>query len=734
MEEVSKMRPMKRQRVDMESTGGGSGSGPVTETLSDDSLEATACETISLISQHQWDVVVQRIKSCSDQVSQYSEEPSMLALACRSGAPYECIKTIVDAAPNKLRHLLDARGTPLHEAIVCEDVSRDAIEYLLKVDEELSATTTTTVAAAGEGDEKSRRAAVMQDVDGYTPLHLLIRRRFQSYVLAEEENVNNNGNSATETNDQEEKEERDMNNERDRTVNAFMEILEVLVRSCPEASIIPDWGEYEESPIVMALKANVYAPLLQQSSASSSADENAEPIAVRIERYIHEMVRCMLRTFPQAASCVFNGYRGQYTAVHSGVFHGRSPETIELLLQAEQEAPSERRTCLLGNTQGELPLHFCAMRGEPPRTVALLAKAAPEAISQRDASGLTPIHWLWVRYVSTLLAVDGDGRESPIIVPLRATKPCHASVWEQNNFEANLHLLRRVDPSVDFLRMRHIPTEVQDEQLALPWAERTVALLKGIKERVEASRTEESPAVVVPLSRLETIAALFWTKLVSLLKAVGGFGDDESMSFEDECLLLVKSSVINNCCPPLVTRIVLSLFPECLSRPDPNGQILLHFASMRTWHAREWPRVDGTSDGASSKLLQLESIILMKMAMSLVPADSAKHKDKQGKFPLHYFIRASIDACCKNRMSTSSDPVAQMIEIIGSLVKMNPGSINTPYPTSRFLPFIQASLHASDFIRSTTNPLPQFAEENPLSIVYTLLREDPAMIEPESQP
>ena len=40
------------------------------------------------------------------------------------------------------------------------------------------------------------------------------------------------------------------------------------------------------------------------------------------------------------------------------------------------------------------------MRGEPPRTVRLLAEAAPEAITQRDASGLTPMHWLWIRFVT----------------------------------------------------------------------------------------------------------------------------------------------------------------------------------------------------------------------------------------------------------------------------------------------------------------------------------------------
>jgi ankyrin repeat protein len=107
------------------------------------------------------------------------------------------------------------------------------------------------------------------------------------------------------------------------------------------------------------------------------------------------MVNCMLQYYPEAASNVFNGYRGQYTALHSAVFHGRCSSTIELLLNAEKKASSDEnassKACLLGNTQGELPLHFCAMRGEPPRTVALLAKAAPEAIFQRDTSGLTPV-------------------------------------------------------------------------------------------------------------------------------------------------------------------------------------------------------------------------------------------------------------------------------------------------------------------------------------------------------
>lgn len=340
----NKMYPSKRRRT--ENVADSKPSVSTINSGNEHSYQAEEQEIHSLIHSRDWEQIAARVKESPHIVALSTREPSMLALSCRLGAPLHCVKEILDAAPRKLRHLVDSRGTPLHEAIVCDDIGPDVIEYLLQVDEKL----------VSDGDSNSLRAAMIQDVDGYTPLHLLIRRRFQSHVLAD--------------------------TKEDET-SYFIDILELLVKSCAEAIIIPDRGEYEEPPIVMAIKANVYAPLLQSE----------ETTAARIERHIYDMVNCMLQHFPEAASRVFNGYRGQYTALHSAVFHGRCPDTIELLLNSEKQSPSNKsqKACLLGNTQGELPLHFCAMRGEPPRTVALLAKAAPEAISQRDASGLTPM-------------------------------------------------------------------------------------------------------------------------------------------------------------------------------------------------------------------------------------------------------------------------------------------------------------------------------------------------------
>jgi hypothetical protein len=257
----------------------------------------------TLLEQARWEEATNRAISDPQEIAA-SPNPTPLAVACRVGAPYECVRAILEAAPEKLRNVLDSRGTPLHEAIVCETTSTRVIDALLQADEALGNDTV--------------RATLLQDVDGFTPLHVLIRRRFQSHILSSDEDM------------------------------SLMEILEMLVRSCPEAVVIPDLGEYEEPPIVYALKANIYAPSLGSEDATLA----------RVERQIYEMVRTMLKYAPSAAARVFSGFRGQYSALHSAVFHGRYTTTIELLLETEARYSTAQKSALLTNTQSELPLHF----------------------------------------------------------------------------------------------------------------------------------------------------------------------------------------------------------------------------------------------------------------------------------------------------------------------------------------------------------------------------------------
>lgn len=656
----TKRRPLKRPRV-------------ADEELSDG--KDVEHDLSALINLEHWAEAVERVRNHPEEAA-LSKEPSPLALTCRLGAPCSCVKAVLQACPGRLRHLLDSRGTPLHEAVVCDDVGPEVIELLLKADEELGSDTP--------------RATIMQDVDGYTPLHLLIRRRFQSHILVSDEGSH------------------------------LMELLEMLVKSCAETVVVPDCGEYEEPPIVMALKANVYAPLLQSEDAT----------AFRIERNIHEMVNCMLKHYPSAASCVFNGYRGKYTALHSAVFHGRCPDTIELLLQAENRCPASQKAGLLANTQGEMPLHFCAMRGETPRSIALLAEEAPEAVSRRDGSGLTPVHWLWIRFVSTLLAIDDGGRGSTFTVPLeRHVQDTSLSEYlsfaslEQGDLEADMQLVRRLDPSVDFLRMRHIPAEVLDEAAAFQWAERTVVLLKHIRERCEISKSvgQDGNNVII-WSREEAVACLFWTKVVSLLKAASISNTIENSSE----FSLVQTAFENICCPPPVAGIVASMYPDEMSTPDINGRLPLHHAAMRPWHAWDWPREDGTSVGANAQLLELESSCLLNTAMSLSPDQAAKHKDKFNCLPIHYAIPTFIRAFRSSGRTCTENPITEMLGLVSYFVQMNPDSLHERDPRTGLFPFLQVTAIASE--ENNNSSTGSFPEEFPLSMVYLLLRENPSLV------
>lgn len=633
------------------------------------------CESMlpTLLNETKWDEAIAHVSlhpnhACS------SKNPSPLALACRLGAPSECVHAILQACPGKLRNVLDARGTPIHEAIVCENVGLPVIELLLRADEEME--------ASGKNDNKDNqivttRATLLQDVDGFTPLHLLIRRRFQAHILNHE-------------------------------TASLMQILEMLVKSCPEAVLIPDLGEYEEPPVVYALKANIYAPALVSD----------EGTIARVERQIHEMVACMLRYCPKAASEVFSGYRGQYTALHSAVFHGRDTSTIELLLRTEAEARTDGKTnCVLANTQGELPLHFCAMRGERPRSVALIADAAPEAVVKRDATGLTPMHWLWARFVSSLLTLDrlGVGDDTTVgplnIVDTHSSRYSAFCSLEQDDFELDLQLIRRMDPPVDFLRMRHIPIDVLGPSDSIQWADQTAQLLQHLRERYESGSDGDGYI----WSRRECVVSLFWSKVVSLIKASalaianGPHGDG----------VLVHSAFASPACLPAIARIVTYLFPEELMQPDELGRLPVHYAASRLFHEWDWP-CERYERSASSELLKQETLYLIETALDLSSPEALAVRDHEKRLPLHILIDNVMSTC--SRFPISLKTTSHVVALLESFVKKNQVSLQFHDGRSKLYPFMQATATATEhYSESSCAQYDHLA----LSITYQLLRENP---------
>lgn len=160
----------------------------------------------------------------------------------------------------------------------------------------------------------------------------------------------------------------------------------------------------------------------------------------------------MLQAQSAAASLVMAD--SGYTALHSTVFHGRCYETLGLVINVDRihrcrqmqeqnvkkdetsdfitksndtvsPPPMSKLGCksmatdtisssvsiaklevaaIRANSLGECALRLATMRGECTRLISLLSKTAPGALFKRDDKfRLTPVHWLWVRFVDVML-------------------------------------------------------------------------------------------------------------------------------------------------------------------------------------------------------------------------------------------------------------------------------------------------------------------------------------------
>lgn len=434
---------------------------------------------------------------------------------------------------------------------------------------------------------------------------------------------------------------------------------------------------------------------------------------------------------------IFFVLQTQYTALHSAVFHGRCTNTIELILRAESQtvSPTSPKASLLQNTQGEIPLHFCAMRGERPRSVELIARAAPEGVLKRDTSGLTPFHWLWIRFVSTLLTLEegGRGTDATISMPLDRVATAGANSYnefallEQGNFDSDSQLFKRMDPPLDFLRMRHIPVQVLENEECLERASRAAAVLSRIRERYylrtagnHVAPNDHGHDNEVEFSREEVVIALFWTKLVSLLQAAN---QASPKPLGGDSIILHTAFGSKSCLSP-VAYLVAAVFPQDLMTRDDQGHLPLHCAASRPWEPWDWPAAGSLSDTTPAPgLLRLDSLKAFQVALTLSPPEALQVTDHENRLVLHHLIDTLVaaSALCRRRMP---DIEAQILQVLRQVVSLYPDALlhqDGCEATRQLYPFLQAAATATA-MESVGN------EVLCLSISYTLLRENPTLL------
>jgi hypothetical protein len=422
----------------------------------------------------------------------------------------------------------------------------------------------------------------------------------------------------------------------------------------------------------------------------------------------------------------------QYSALHSAVFHGRFTNTIELILRAEAEtrvSPNAPKVCLLQNTQGEIPLHFCAMRGEGPRSVALIVNAAPQAVLKRDTSGLTPFHWLWIRFVSTLLTLEGGGRGTDATIAIAFVRQSSISttpfnefaVMEQGDVDADLRLIKKMDPSVDYLHMRHIPLQVLDDAECLRRATRAASVLGRIRERhYQHLGLENHDDISIQWTREEAVIALFWTKTVSLLEAANIAA--KTPLYGDSILL--HTAFTSKCCMASVALLAASLFPDELTARDSRGRLPVHCAASRPWHRQDWPSEDDLNEQTAAKLLHLDSLAVFRVALTLSPPEAFRVADSDNRLVLHHLIATLVQA---STFLTRSMPIhrkesvmSEVLDVLKRVVEMYPDALHQRDGATELYPFLQVTAMASEYEIA--------CDDVPLSMTYMLLRENPTIL------
>jgi len=575
---------------------------------------------------------------------EYINASSPLAIACRYGAPPDTIEAILNASKAMVRRCIPNRGTPLHEAITMCDFSSSnlkhemeyvkVIQLLLKADEELETSDTHLV----------KRATLIQDVDGNVPLHLLVRQAFKNYLGGKDSVVGK---------------------------HPLLTIIRSLIESSPEAIAIPDCTEYEETPLIFVLKSSVYTNELRQerqdtnTTQFSGSNHNAD-----LERRIFALCKLMLSYYPEAAS--FVNERNGYTAVHSAVFHGRCCDTIRLLLTADVdsrekqalnklvEGEEETAAAMRPNSLGELPLHFAAMRGECTRSLALLSQAAPCAVLKRDLRlGMTPLHWIWVRFVDSMFQRFGgrsfedsdcgefdhsdeytvnvrsiqnhpSQRESErwfnAAVPLKSfqSKSSAQSMENDHHFDLEYNMrTQAIDPSVDFIDMRYICPEHNEIEENL--VRRVILMLRNVRKRhqnIEAGKAGYSCAAYYQDSKMHTQSNSQLERITNCPFVFDSYPVD-TRSMGSNVAVLFEEKVIS-----LFWAKVTSLLQAAGVALIKNAD----YASLGLNSDREVESISLLHIACSAPCTPLA---IVRICAGLYP-EQLKIRDQSGKLPLHH--------------------------------------------------------------------------------------------------
>jgi len=355
-----------------------------------------------------------------------------------------------------------------------------------------------------------------------------------------------------------------------------------------------------------------------------------------------------------------------------------------------QEGGETVPAAIRANSLGELPLHFAAMRGECTRSLALLSQAAPSAVLKRDLRlGMTPLHWLWVRFVDTMfdrfggrrfeqesdeLVVDcehsddgggGDiskiekcpfsqtslrsdlsgfeGKQWSTAYASKSTVPlqnfqCKYSIQNQqndNNFDQEYHVrTQAIDPSVDFMDMRYICPEHREIEGNL--VNHAILMLRDVRRRHQKMEAFEAAHLCQSHHQESEIHAQSNNRpgRITICPFV----------FDSYPLLPVDNTRL------MGSNIALLFEEQVISLFWAKVTSLLQAAAAAQTKRLDYATVSPTSDTDDEKVFILHiacsapctPLAIVRLCAGLYP-EQLRVRDESGKLPLHHVACRLLD-------------------------------------------------------------------------------------------
>ena len=367
------------------------------------------------------------------------------------------------------------------------------------------------------------------------------------------------------------------------------------------------------------------------------------------------------------------------TPLYYALLHGRSPETVQLLLRATHQVGKQGSSRNLVSPHQEVCLHVAVTTRALPSVIRQVLEDAPDAVLLPDLCGLSSVDWLWIRHVIDMFSDSTDLWTSRVI-SRRRVLPNQYPEWHKSAIDSK------------YMKATH-----QEKSTSEVSSQNKANLLQNLYQRMKVLLPQAAKEYAKTSSFDAARNDQPWSLLHSVCFVPGSIG-----------LVLVALAM-----DPDAQR-------DLRTRDQYRGRYPLHYAAERCMAYSPCLPI-----GISPKLETVrETMTSVEEILPLYP-EASQVPDNDGQLPLHIAIDSAKEYRQRARQSDQSSSHAEGTEsndstcfelsALNRLLSHYPCAITIPDGKTHLFPWLQAAV----------------GDGASLDVIYSLLHREPTLLIPK---